>query len=211
MSPRKYIPALSLKWLTPFYDRLMEGPISETRMRKDMLARMGDLNGRKILDVGCGTGTLAMLLKKAHPGAEVVGLDGDAQILGIARSKARSHGLDIQFDEGMSFELPYPDGSFDVVVTTLMLHHLDRDAKTRTAVEMNRVLRSGGWMYGLDFAEPRGPIGRAIRPALRHLERVGDNLDGYLPVMFAEAGFAGYREASRFVLGSIALFQASKR
>jgi ubiquinone/menaquinone biosynthesis C-methylase UbiE len=210
MSPRKYIPALSLKWLTSFYDRLVEGPASEMRMRKDLLAQMGNLNGRKILDVGCGTGTLAMLIKEAHPAAEVVGLDGDAQILGIAASKARRQQLDIRFDEGMSFELPYPDGSFDVVTTTLMLHHLDRDAKENTAAEMHRVLRAGGRVYGLDFGQPRTRFGRALRPLLRPLERVADNLDGYLPRIFQAAGFETYRETRSYLFGLLSQFQAAK-
>ncbi len=210
MPSRKYIPALSLKWLTPFYDRLVEGPASEMHMRKDLLAQMGDLNGRKILDVGCGTGTMAMLIKKTYPGAEMVGLDGDPQILGIAGSKARSRKLDIQFDEGMSFELPYPDVSYDVVITTLMLHHLDRDAKTKTAAEMHRVLRSGGRMYGLDFVEPRTRFGRALRRLLRPLERVADNLDGYLPRIFQAAGFETYRETRSYLFGLLSQFQAAK-
>lgn len=210
MPSRKYIPALSLKWLTPFYDALIEGPMSAMRMRSDLLAEMGDLSGKKVLDVGCGTGSMALMIKKAFPAAEVVGLDGDPRILAIARTKARRRGLAIQFEEGMSFELPFPDRSFDAVITTMMLHHLDREAKQRTAAEMHRVLRAGGRLHGMDFAEPRRPVGRALRPMLRPLERVADNLDGYLPAIFAAAGFTAYRETRHYVLGLLALFQGVK-
>jgi ubiquinone/menaquinone biosynthesis C-methylase UbiE len=207
MTKQKYVPALSFRWLTPFYDALIEGPMSIARMRKDLLAQMGDLRNKRILDVGSGTGTMAVMIKQAHPAAQVVGLDGDPQILAIARSKARELAIDIQFDQGMSFELPYPDRSFDVVLTSMMLHHLSRDDKQRTAREMYRVLQTGGQLFGADFVEPRSTIGQAIRPLTRRFERVADNLDGFLPITFAEAGFRDYVEGQRYFFGSISLFQ----
>ena len=211
MTNRKYIPALNFRWLTPFYDSIIEGPLSVTRLRRDLVAQVGDLSGRRILDVGCGTGTLAALIKAAHPAAEVVGLDGDPQILEIARAKARNQKLEIQFDQGMSFELPYPDESFDVVFTSMMLHHLTRDDKQKTALEMYRVLRPGGKLFGADFAEPRSFVGKSIRPLTRHFERVADNVDGFLPVMFRNAGFKNYTEGQRrYLFGSIASFQGFK-
>ena len=210
MTNQKYVPALSFRWLTPLYDALVEGPMSFARIRRDLLAQMGDLSDKKILDVGSGTGTMLVKIKQAHPTAEVTGLDGDPQILEIARSKARSLGLEMRFDQGMSFDLPYPDESFDVVLTSLMLHHLNRDDKQRTAQEMYRVLRPGGQLFGADFAEPRSSFGKAIRPLTRHFERIAENVDGFLPVMFGEAGFRNYRENSRYFFGSISAFQGSK-
>src|SRR6266542_3110360 len=117
MTNQKYVPALSFRWLTPLYDALIDGPMSMARMRKDLLANMGDLGEKKILDVGSGTGTMAVMIKRAYPSAEVVGLDGDPQILEIARGKARELGIEIRFDQGMAFDLPYPNEAFDVVLT----------------------------------------------------------------------------------------------
>lgn len=210
MPENKYVSALSLRWLTPFYDRLVEGPMSVARMRKDLLAQMGDLSGKSVLDVGSGTGTFAILMQCAFPHAQVTGLDGDPQIIEIARSKAAQAGLDIRFSEAMSFAMPYPDRSFDVVVTTLMLHHLSKQAKQDTAREMFRVLRPGGALFGIDFAEVRGPVGRAFKPVTRSFERIAENLDGFLPVMFAEAGFCDYAELRRYVFGSLASFRGFK-
>ena len=206
MANQEYVPALSLKWLTPLYDVLVEEPMSALRMRKDLLALAGDLNGRRVLDVGCGTGTLALMVKHASPAADVVGLDGDSQILEIARRKASEQGLHIRFDQGMSFALPYPDDSFDVVTTTLMLHHLDREGKRGTAAEMYRVLRPGGCLYGIDFAETHNLLGQGLRP----FERVADNLDGLLPWMFRQSGFTDYGEERRYVFKTISLFHATK-
>ncbi len=210
MQKSRYVPALSLGWLTKFYDVLVEGPMSAARMRKGMIASLGDMSGRSVLDVGCGTGTLVIMLKRAYPEADITGLDGDPQILEIARAKAAEAGLDIRFSEAMSYDMPYPDGSFDFVVTSLMLHHLDRNAKERTMVEMHRVLKPGGELVGLDFAAPRGWVGRGLRPLMRRFERVAENLDGWLPVMFRQAGFQDFIEIQRYVLGSLALFRCSK-
>lgn len=210
MTDRKYVPALSLNWLTPFYDLFVDGPMSAMHMRKDLLAQMGDLNGKSILDVGCGTGSLSILIKQKYPAADVTGLDGDSQILEIARSKANKDGLEIRFEQGMSFDLPYPDSSFDVVLTSFMLHHLDRDEKQKTAREAYRVLPPGGKLFGVDFVEPQNFSGKAIRFLIRRGERIADNLDGFLPVMFREAGFKHYLETRHYVLGTISQFHALK-
>lgn len=210
MTNQKYVPALSFRWLTPLYDAIIDGPLSIGRMRRGLLAEMGDLSNKKILDIGSGTGTMSIMIKQAHPSAEMIGIDGDPQILEIARSKADRLALEIRFDQGMSFSLPYPNGSFDVVLTSMMLHHLTREDKQTTAREMYRVLRPGGQLFGADFAAPRSAFGKAIRPLTRRFERVAENVDGFLPVMFKDAGFKDYRETSRYFLGSIALFQGTK-
>ena len=210
MSNQKYIPPLSFRWLTPLYDAIIDGPFSIVRMRRALLAQMGDLSEKKILDVGCGTVTMSLMVKQAYPSAQMVGLDGDPQILEIARSKAQKLGLEIRFDQGMSFDLPYPNESFDVVLTSMMLHHLTRDDKLTTAQEMYRILRPGGQLFGADFGEPRSSFGKAIRPLTRRFERVAENVDGFLPVMFSEAGFKDYRETGRYFLGSISVFQGTK-
>ena len=210
MTDRKYVPALSLKWLTPLYDSLVEGPMAGLRIRKDLLVQMGDLNGKRILDIGSGTGSLSVLIKRAYPAAEVVGLDGDPQILEIARSKAKKHRLEIPFEQGLSFDLPYPDASFDVVITSFMLHHLNRNDKQKTAMEAYRVLRPGGQLFGVDFTEPQTLAGRAIKLLARRFERVADNFDGFLPLMFGEAGFKRYLENRHYLFGTISLFQGSK-
>ena len=210
MPDRKYIPALSLKWLTPFYDSLVEGPMNVMQMRKDLVLQVGDLGGKSVLDVGCGTGTLSIMIKQRYPAGDVVGLDGDPQILEIARSKAKDRKVDIRFEQGMSFDLPFPDASFDAVITSMMLHHLERDDKQKTAREIFRVLRSGGWLIGMDFAETRSSIGKTLRPLTRHFERVADNLDGFLPMLFQDVGFKNYSEPHHYIWGAISLFKCSK-
>jgi ubiquinone/menaquinone biosynthesis C-methylase UbiE len=81
------------------------------------------------LDVGCGTGTLTIMLKQSCPDGEVVGLDGDPKTLAMARRKAAHAGLTIEWREGMSWALGVPDHSFEHVTSSLLLHHLDLTAR----------------------------------------------------------------------------------
>ena len=82
-----------------------------------------------MLDIGCGTGSLVVLVKRLFPDVEVVGLDPDEKALARAARKARRVGASIQFDRGFSDALDYPDASFDRVFSSFMFHHLERDEK----------------------------------------------------------------------------------
>ena len=101
-----YIPAFRYNWLTPFYDLIMK-LMRESTIKNDLVESVDIKKNDKVLDLGCGTATLTILLKKTYPDAGIIGLDGDPKILKIARSKIKQENLDIHIDEGMSFELPY--------------------------------------------------------------------------------------------------------
>jgi ubiquinone/menaquinone biosynthesis C-methylase UbiE len=111
-------------------------------------------SGYHVLDLGCGTATLTILVKQAHPDAEVVGLDGDQRILDIARAKIAKAGLAIALDRGMAYDLPYRDHSFDRVLCSLVIHHLTRENKLRALREVMRVLKPGGELHVADFGKP---------------------------------------------------------
>ena len=81
----RYIPALSFKWLTPLYDPLLKWVMREESFKRRLIQQANIHPKMKVLDLGCGTGTLTLMLKRAHPEAEVTGLDGDPQVLDIAR------------------------------------------------------------------------------------------------------------------------------
>lgn len=91
----KFIPALGNDLLTPLYDPLL-WLMREERFKSDLLEQAQVSNGSRVLDVGCGTGTLAIMTKELHPETEVVGIDADSKILGIARVKAAKAGINLK-------------------------------------------------------------------------------------------------------------------
>jgi ubiquinone/menaquinone biosynthesis C-methylase UbiE len=148
--------------------------------------------GDAVLDVGCGTGTLAILVKQSEPQARVVGLDGDPKVLAIAREKIARAGVGVELVEGMAYAPPLPPASFDRVLSTLVLHHLTRDEKRATLAGIRSLLRPGGELHIADFGPPEGFYARVVFSLIRRFDGAGrtvDNLEGRLPQLIAEAGF----------------------
>ena len=166
----------------------------------------------RVLDLGCGTGTLTVMLKRSAPGAYITGLDGDAEVLAIARGKAERGGQDIQWDHGMAFALPYPDHSFDVVVTSLVIHHLVSADKQRVFQEVRRILRPGGRFHIVDFGRPFSPITRLQARVMKRLEEAADNFAGRVLPMLRAAGFRSAQEAENIntLFGPVWFYEAHK-
>jgi len=109
-------------------------------------------SGESVLDVGCGTGTLAIAAKRRVGRAgSVYGVDASPEMITRARTKGRRANANVAFAEGVVETLPYPDAHFDVVLSTLMLHHLPRSARRDLAREVRRVLKAGGRVLVVDF------------------------------------------------------------
>ncbi len=206
----RYIPALSFKWLTPLYDPLLKWIMREETFKHQLIQQANIQPNMKVLDLGCGTGTLTLMLKRAHPTAEVTGMDGDPQVLDIAREK--SGNTNIQWDEGLASSLPYPDSVFDRVVTSLVIHHLVTDDKRRAFKEIYRVLKPLGELHVLDFGAPHSFLTRFMITYMRGLEEAADNFEGLIPRFITEAGLGEVKEAQNFVtlFGPLSLWQAVK-
>jgi ubiquinone/menaquinone biosynthesis C-methylase UbiE len=142
----------------------------------------------RVMDLGCGTGTLAIMAKRAQPNAELVGLDADPEMLKMAYTKKDQENLDVKFDVGFTNDLPYPDASFDRVLSSIMIHHLKTPDKEKTAREIYRVLKPGGQLHVIDFGKPSTFYGKLLGPFLHKFEEANDNIDGKLPIIFREAG-----------------------
>jgi SAM-dependent methyltransferase len=214
VSNRAYLPALRFPALTRFFDPLVGLAMPERRFKGALVEQAAPRPGQRILDVGCGTGTLALMAKEAAPEADVVGLDADPEMLERARTKADRAGVEIELDEGLSTELPYAERSFDLVLSTLFFHHLSGADKRRTAAEVARVLKPGGELHVADWGRQPDPLMRAAIMSVRlfdGLEQTRDNIAGALPEIFAEAGFERPSETRQFrtVLGSLSLYRAS--
>ncbi|HZJ23016.1 MAG TPA: methyltransferase domain-containing protein [Anaerolineales bacterium] len=184
----EYIPALGLRILTPFYDFIQKWIVRDKRYKSRLIEQAQIQPGMRVMDLGCGTGTLAIMAKRAQPNAELVGLDADPEMLKMAYTKKDQENLDVKFDVGFTNDLPYPDASFDRVLSSIMIHHLKTPDKEKTAREIYRVLKPGGQLHVIDFGKPSTFYGKLLGPFLHKFEEANDNIDGKLPIIFREAG-----------------------
>lgn len=160
-----YLPPAGVEWLLPVYDpwlRLLGGD----RMREALLSQMAPAPGHRVLDVGCGTGSLVVLVEERHAGVVAVGLDPDRRALALAQQKAKRAGVRIQFNRGFSDQLPYRDASFDRVCCTFMFSLLSPTQQEATLREVNRVLRDGGSFHLLDLVDTRSRRSALVRVLL---------------------------------------------
>jgi ubiquinone/menaquinone biosynthesis C-methylase UbiE len=150
-----------------------------------LAARSGIQDGDRVLDIGCGTGYLTHRLAKVAPGSTVLGMDPSDSMLTRARHLAPPN---CTFTSGIAEHLPTPDESFDVVTSSLMIHHLPDNLRPTAIGEMFRVLRPGGSVLVADFRPPSSRIGRHLvgaltGPAMEH------NPVGLLDSLVTGAGF----------------------
>jgi ubiquinone/menaquinone biosynthesis C-methylase UbiE len=121
-------------------------------------------------------------------------------------------GVDIKLDQGSAFELPYPDNSFDRVVSSLVIHHLTHENKVCTFREIFRALKPDGEMHIADFGKPQNVLMYLIARFFGLFEDTSDNIKGLLPQMFREAGFEYVEETTRYatMFGTLSLYRARK-
>jgi ubiquinone/menaquinone biosynthesis C-methylase UbiE len=166
---RNYLPPMGRRWLLPLYDPLTR-LAGVSRLHDGLADRANIQSGHRVLEIGCGTGTLLVSIARRHPDAEVIGIDPDPAALRRARRKAARAGLPVRLDRAFAGDMPFPDGSIDRVLSSLMLHHLDDDEKPRAMREIRRVLRPGGQLHLVDFAgtpPKRGLSGHLIHRSPR--------------------------------------------
>jgi ubiquinone/menaquinone biosynthesis C-methylase UbiE len=187
----------------------------EGRWRPALLEAVSETLPRAgtIVDVGAGTGSFAIALAAARPDAAVLAIDGDADVLERARRKP---GADrVEWRKGLAGALPLATGQADVIVMSLLLHHLEPDPKRAALTDARAALRPGGWLHVADWGRPRGALPRAGFAALRILDgRAGtaDHAAGRLPALIADAGFSDPSPRMRLstVLGTLELLAARR-
>ncbi|MGE0129203.1 MAG: class I SAM-dependent methyltransferase [Blastocatellales bacterium] len=209
-----YIPALSYDWLTFLYDPVVRLTTREAAFKAALLSHARIQSGQHVLDLACGTATLTIAMKQAYPQATVVGIDGDPTILRRAQAKAQRAGVEVKFDEGLSYELPYTDASFDRVLSSLFFHHLTRENKLRTFAEVRRVLKPGGQFHVADWGAPHNALMKLASQGIVWLDgaTTRDNFAGQLPEFIRQSGFEGIEETQNFnsLFGTIRLHKARK-
>lgn len=146
-----------------------------------------------ILDIGAGTGTLAILLKETYPTLNITAADPDENILAVARRKALKQRCDITFVQSGAEKLPFKNSSFDFVFTTLTFHHIPLEIKHLALKEIHRVLKPQGQLILVDIGKPKNIMWKF----LLHLESIvetnaymKDNLEGNIPKFMKQHAFA---------------------
>jgi len=156
--------------------------LGRERVLRDRLADLARIApGEAVLDVGCGTGSLALAAKR-RVGATgtVIGVDASPEMIALAARKAARAGAEVEFRSACAERLPFPDGTFDVVLATLMLHHLPAPLRLECAREALRVLKPGGRMLAVDFSKPSMKRGGLLVRLHRH---GGVSLDGMISLL----------------------------
>ncbi|MCW5893473.1 MAG: class I SAM-dependent methyltransferase [bacterium] len=210
-----FVPALGFDLLTPLYDPLLRLTLREDEIKRRLLAQARIAAGMTVLDFGCGTGTLALLVKQTHPDAHVVGIDVDPRVLAIARTKLEAAGVDVELRCGRIEDAGLAPGSVDRVLTSLVLHHLTEDEKLSALAALHRALGERGELHVADFGRPHTLAMQVVSHLLQWVDgadRVGANFAGRLPELVGRAGFTAVEERGMVttLFGTLA-FLAARR
>lgn len=164
-------------------------PTEKSRYRKKIISYADLKSGERVLEVGCGTGTLSLLAKRRVDDGEVIGLDLSPKMVKQAEKKSEKYKLDIKFIEGSIDHLPFPENYFDVVLSSWMFHHLPIKIKREGLKEIHRVLKNGGRFLFFDFSKPKNVLGYMIAPLFIWTDFLRVHIFGDITSYFKESGF----------------------
>ncbi len=214
---KDFVPALGQSWLTPLYDVAIALTTREGRWRKLMLEAVDPQSDDTILDVGCGTASLAIRLKHMRPQARIIGLDPDPAVLAIAKRKAAKAGADIEFVEAMGDAPPeaVTRAGIAKITSSLVLHQVPLDGKRAIICKAYELLPPGGRLHIADFGEQRRWAMRFLFGVVQRLDGAAytqPNADGVLPEIMRDSGFSSVEETNVIptFVGSISLYRAIK-
>lgn len=210
-----YIKALRFNWLTKYYDTVVSLTTREKTFKTKLVESANLVDKDKVLDIGSGTGTLAILIKKSKPMTDVTGIDGDLEIIKIAEEKAIKSNLNIQFKRGLSYDLPFKDMQFDHCFSSLFFHHLTTENKQKSFDEAFRVLKNGGQLNIADWGKPSNKLMRILFFIVQLLDGFKTtklNVDGLLPDLMKQAGFVHVNIIAEFstMLGTMTIYSGQK-
>lgn len=208
---RTYLPAAGRDAFLPLYDPFTK-LFGFDGVRRALLEEAALRPDFRVLDVGCGTGTLAVLIKRLNPTIDVIALDPDPKALVRAHRKAARAGVSVRFDRGFSDALGYPDAAFDRVFSSMMFHHLDEGDKEPTLREIRRVLKPGGRLELLDFEGPDAHAHGFLSRLIHSHARLRGNAPARVLDLMVWAGFATPKKIreQETLFGRVAFYQAAR-
>ena len=211
----RYVPAAGRRVFTPLYDTVNALAMRQGQWRPRLVERaLGSAAAMRILDLGCGTGEMALAIARASPAVQLIGVDGDADVLERAAAKARAAGVELELHEALADRLPLADASVDCVVSTLMFHHLVPSTKRAALAEARRVLVPGGRLLICDIGRASDPLMRAAFFAVQLLDGFPNtraHARGELPEIVSQSGFSAVTVFARYRTGggTLELIEAS--
>lgn len=206
------IPAFSFESVRISCAPLVTWVMREAAVASRLAEQGGVEKGQRVLDLGCGAASLAILIKKAQPGAEVIGIDGDKKVLEIAEARMRKQHAVIPLFDAMAFDIPCRDNYFDRVFSSMLFHYHPTKDKIRTAKEIWRILKPGGELHVADLGRPHTTLMALIARITRKVEGVEDNIQGLLPHILYAANFENIEPTTDLmtIFGTVSLIRAKK-
>ena len=215
MAHATYIPALRYKWLTPLYDFFLGLTMLEKKIKQALIEAAYIPSKANVLDFGCGTATLTIMVKEIYPEVKATGINVDREILNKAIKKVKEKNVDIFLLDYDGSHLPFQDRVFDRVVSCLAFHHLDTDTKRKILAEIFRVLNNNSKLFIADFGRSKSWLQRTLFNVIRGLDgfkSTDSNAKGLLPELISEAGFENVTIKKRFktMFGEVQIINAEK-
>lgn len=216
MAETGYTPALGYQGLTRAYDLAVRVATRERVWRQRLLDQVDPHEGEAILDVGCGTGTFAIMCKQRRPDARIAGIDPDPEALAIAADKAKRAGVEVEWIRGFADDAARFEGSFDKAVSSLLFHQVASKDKATGIAAMLKAVRAGGTIHIADYCRQPDRLMRALFRIIQNLdgyETTQPNADGMMERLLTEHAGVPIVAASviRTPTGAISLFRCPKR